>query len=68
MKKYVVQIKSNWANDQFRTVNYFDTKNEAEACANEIRAKNTGDVKTDNQVRVVYKSLSMSDMEAAAGY
>lgn len=66
MKKYVVQIKSNWANDQFRTVDYFDSKADAEKCASEIRAKNTGDIKTDNQVRIVRKSLTMSDMEAAA--
>ena len=66
MTKYVVQIKSNWANDQFRTVDYFDTKAAADEKAAELRKQNTGDIKTDNAVRVIRKSLSMSDMEAAA--
>jgi len=63
---YVVQTKSNWQGDNWQTVDYFSSKNDAENKAKEIRSRNTGDIKRDVNVRVNRKRLSMQDLENAA--
>lgn len=65
-KKFAVQQKSHWQGDTWETVDYFDTKPEAEAKAAAILRKNTGDVKSDVMARVVKKVISYSELESIA--